>query len=151
MSIELKVPDLGVDGEVEVVEILVSKGESINIDDPICVLESDKATMEVPAESAGTVAKLLIKVGDKVSQGDLMMSLSGSSSPEATAAVVEDTADSEPGEQPDVAPNEEANASVQFSDESPYPPVESILDDIYWETDNPGKRESEGTLLFEKI
>ena len=131
MSIELKVPDLGVDGEVEVVEILVSKGESIDIDDPICVLESDKATMEVPAESAGTVAQLSIKVGDKVTQGDLMMSLSGSATPSEESYVAsQNSADNEPDEPPAVTASKEANASSGAGTETSVSEIDVSVPDL---------------------
>ncbi|WP_251357987.1 dihydrolipoyllysine-residue acetyltransferase [Kangiella sp. TOML190] len=64
------IPDLGDAEGVDVIEISVSVGDSIEKDDSLIVLETDKATMEVPAESAGTIESLSVKVGDKVSQGD---------------------------------------------------------------------------------
>lgn len=67
--IEIKVPDLGGSSEVDVVEILVQPGDTIEIEQPLAVLESDKATMDMPSTIAGTVRELKIKVGDKVSQG----------------------------------------------------------------------------------
>lgn len=69
------VPDVGSDAEVEVIEILVGVGDSIAIDDPVVVLESDKASIEVPANYAGQVASLSVKVGDKVKQGDALLLL----------------------------------------------------------------------------
>lgn len=71
------VPDVGSDSEVEVIEILVAEGDSIAIDDPIVVLESDKASIEVPASHAGQIASLAVKVGDMVKQGDPLLELSG--------------------------------------------------------------------------
>src|SRR3954469_4057512 len=66
---EVAVPDIGDFSDVPVIEVLVSEGESVEVDSPLVTLESDKATMEIPAPVAGTVDKLLVKLGDKVSEG----------------------------------------------------------------------------------
>ncbi|MGV6807633.1 MAG: biotin/lipoyl-containing protein, partial [bacterium] len=75
----VKVPDLGGAESVDVIEISVAVGDSVNPEDPLIVLESDKATMDVPSPSAGTVAKILVKEGDKLSEGDAILELSGES------------------------------------------------------------------------
>src|SRR6266550_3536113 len=66
---EVKVPDIGDFGEVPIIEVHVKAGDVVNADDPLVTLESDKATMDVPAPAAGTVADVLVKVGDTVSEG----------------------------------------------------------------------------------
>ena len=73
----VKVPDLGTDDEVDVIEIHVSVGDNISADDPLITLESDKAAMEVPAPQDGEVLELLIKVGDKVKTGSDVIRISG--------------------------------------------------------------------------
>jgi len=73
----VKVPDLGTDDEVDVIEIHVSVGDSISADDPLITLESDKAAMEVPAPQDGEVLELLIKVGDKVKTGSDVIRIFG--------------------------------------------------------------------------
>lgn len=73
----VKVPDLGTDDQVDVIEIHVSVGDSISADDPLITLESDKAAMEVPAPQDGEVLELLIKVGDKVKTGTDVIRISG--------------------------------------------------------------------------
>jgi len=73
----VKVPDLGTDDEVDVIEIHVSIGDSISADDPLITLESDKAAMEVPAPQDGEVLELLIKVGDKVKTGSDVIRIFG--------------------------------------------------------------------------
>jgi len=65
----LVVPDLGDFDDVEVIEVLISVGDVIDIDDPLATLETDKAAMDVPAVVAGTIEEVLVKVGDKVSEG----------------------------------------------------------------------------------
>ena len=77
MTTEIKVPDIGDFKEVPVIEILVKEGDAVNTDDPMISLESDKATMEVPAPTGGIIEKLLLKVGDKVSEGTPILLLRG--------------------------------------------------------------------------
>ncbi len=71
--VEVKVPDIGDFKGVEVIEVLAKPGDVLAPEDPLIVLESDKASMEVPAPQAGTVKELKVKVGDKVSEGDVML------------------------------------------------------------------------------
>lgn len=68
-SVDVKVPDIGDFKNVPVIEVLVKAGDVIKADDPLISLESDKATMEVPAPQGGRVAEVLVKVGDKVTEG----------------------------------------------------------------------------------
>jgi pyruvate dehydrogenase E2 component (dihydrolipoamide acetyltransferase) len=74
-QIDLTVPDLGGFNDIPVIEVLVSPGDTVKKDDPLVTLESDKATMEVPASSAGTVREIKVKVGDKVSQGSVLVTV----------------------------------------------------------------------------
>ena len=76
MSIEnIKVPDLGDASEVEVIELLVSVGQSVEENDSLLVLESDKAAMEIPAPMAGVVKSISVNLGDQVSTGSEMLAL----------------------------------------------------------------------------
>ena len=72
---DIVIPDLGGAETVEVIELLVSAGDSVSIDDSLVTLESDKASMEVPAASAGVIQSITIKVGDTVSEGDVIGTL----------------------------------------------------------------------------
>jgi dihydrolipoyl dehydrogenase len=74
-AVEIQVPDIGDFSDVPVIEIHVSPGDTVAVDDPLVTLESDKATMDVPSPSAGTVSELRIGVGDTVSQGSVLMVL----------------------------------------------------------------------------
>jgi pyruvate dehydrogenase E2 component (dihydrolipoamide acetyltransferase) len=74
-TIEVKVPDIGDFKDIPIIEVLVKPGDTVKAEDPLIALESDKATMEVPAPQAGTVKELKVKVGDKVSQGTLVLTL----------------------------------------------------------------------------
>ncbi|MBO2589300.1 dihydrolipoyllysine-residue acetyltransferase [Shewanella algae] len=81
--IEVTVPDIGDAADVDVIEVLVSEGEAIEADAGLITLETDKATMDVPSPQAGTVKSLKVKVGDKVSQGSLVLLLEVGASAEA--------------------------------------------------------------------
>jgi pyruvate dehydrogenase E2 component (dihydrolipoamide acetyltransferase) len=72
---EVKVPDIGDFKDVPIIEVHVKEGDAIDAEDPLVTLESDKATMDVPAPSGGTVEKLLVKVGDRVSAGSPILLL----------------------------------------------------------------------------
>src|SRR5215207_4516447 len=73
--IEIRLPDIGDFTGVPVIEVHVAPGDAVAVDDPILTLESDKATMDIPAPQAGTVRELRVGVGDEVSQGDLLLML----------------------------------------------------------------------------
>ena len=89
--IEIAVPDIGEDGEVDVIEVLVSVGDVIEEEDGLITLETDKATMDVPSTHAGTVKEVFISNGDKVKQGSLVIKLetSGGAAPVAAAPAVQ--------------------------------------------------------------
>ena len=72
---EIKVPNIGDFENVEVIEVLVSEGQSISKNDPLITIESDKSSVEIPASYEGLVKSINIKVGDKVSEGDLILIL----------------------------------------------------------------------------
>jgi pyruvate dehydrogenase E2 component (dihydrolipoamide acetyltransferase) len=72
---EVKVPDIGSFDDVPIIEVHVSPGDKVNAEDPLVTLESDKATMDVPAPAAGSVAEVLVKVGDTVSEGSPILLL----------------------------------------------------------------------------
>ena len=74
-TIEVKVPDIGDFTDVPVIEVLVKPGDTVKAEDSLVTLESDKATMDVPAPAAGVIKSLGVKVGDKVSEGHLILTL----------------------------------------------------------------------------
>ena len=78
-DIEIKVPNIGDFKDVEVIEVLVKKGQSIKKNDPLITIESDKSSVEIPSSFEGKISKLNLKVGDKVSEGDLILTLEKSS------------------------------------------------------------------------
>ncbi|MEQ1589838.1 MAG: biotin/lipoyl-containing protein, partial [Gallionella sp.] len=80
---QVLVPDIGDYKEVAVIEVMVKVGDTINAEDTLLTLETDKAAMDVPSPFAGVIKTLAIKVGDKVSQGSLILTMESNS---ATAA-----------------------------------------------------------------
>ena len=74
-EIEIKVPNIGDFKDVEVIEVLVSEGQTLKKNDPLITIESDKSSVEIPSNFDGKIKALKIKVGDKVSEGDLILTL----------------------------------------------------------------------------
>ena len=74
-STEIKVPNIGDFKDVEVIEVLVSEGQTLKKDDPLITIESDKSSVEIPSNFDGKIKTLKTKVGDKVSEGDLILIL----------------------------------------------------------------------------
>src|SRR3989475_4030106 len=87
-TIEVKVPDIGDFNDVPVIEVMVKPGDRVKAEDPLITLESDKATMEVPAPAAGVVKALQVKLGDKVSEGSLILTLEADGVATSAAAAV---------------------------------------------------------------
>ena len=85
-AIEVKVPDIGDFKDVPIIEVFVKPGDALKAEDPLVTLESDKATMDVPAPSAGTVKEVKVKLGDKVSQGSVILTLDTAAAGGAAAA-----------------------------------------------------------------
>ena len=91
--IDLKVPDIGDSGDVTVIELLVNVGDTIDVEQSLITVESDKASMEIPAEQGGVVKELLVKLGDKVSEGTPVVRIEAASGDAAAA-------DTKPAEKP---------------------------------------------------
>lgn len=93
-ELEVKVPDIGDFKDVPIIEVHVKPGDTVRRDDPLITLESDKAAMEVPAPEAGRIAEILVKIGDKVSEGTAIVRIAGVAgadnlAPRASEAAVE--------------------------------------------------------------
>ncbi len=103
--LEVKVPDIGDFKNVPVIEILVQVGATVNAEDPLITVESDKATLEVPSPAAGVVKELKLKVGDRVSEGSLVLVLetAAAASPVVPASAGQ-AAQGEQGEQGGLKP-----------------------------------------------
>src|SRR5215471_19083915 len=74
-TIEVKVPDIGDFKDVPIIEVFVKPGDTVKAEDSLVTLESDKATMDVPSPAAGVVKDMKAKVGDKVSEGSLLLTI----------------------------------------------------------------------------
>src|SRR5471030_160453 len=88
-TIDVKVPDIGDYKDVPIIEILVKPGDVVKADQSLVTLESDKATMDVPAPKGGTVKEIVAKIGDKVAMGSLILRMEeagGDAAPAAAAA-----------------------------------------------------------------
>lgn len=87
--VEIKVPDIGNYTGVDVIDVAVKVGDSIAVDDTLITLETDKATMDVPADHAGVVKEVLVKVGDKVSEGNVIVKVEATDAASAAAPAAE--------------------------------------------------------------
>jgi pyruvate dehydrogenase E2 component (dihydrolipoamide acetyltransferase) len=87
--VEIKVPDIGNYTGVDVIDVAVKVGDSIAVDDTLITLETDKATMDVPADHAGVVKEVLVKVGDKVSEGNVIVKVEATDAASAAAPATE--------------------------------------------------------------
>ena len=87
--VSVEVPDIGDFDDVPIIEILVSPGDEVGLDDPLLTLESDKATMDVPAPFAGMIGELQVKVGDRVSRGTVLLTMQPSDGDGAAAPSLE--------------------------------------------------------------
>src|SRR5690606_35921532 len=85
-QIEIKIPDIGDFDTVEVIEVLVAEGDTIKEEQSLITVESDKASMEIPSSAAGKVVSLAVKVGDKVSEGTVILTLEGAAAGRDAAA-----------------------------------------------------------------
>ena len=138
-GMEVRVPDIGDFKDVPVIEVHVAEGAAINADDPLLTLESDKATMDVPAPRQGTVEKLLVKVGDRVGEGTPILMLRGTEEG-AMAPPPSVIAQQEPAPQPrqaappapgsPVAREAAPAASVDFADVHASPSVRRLAREL---------------------
>lgn len=113
MTLDVTIPDIGDFADVEVIEIAVAIGDRIEADYPILMLESDKATMDIPSPAAGIIVEILIAVGDRVSAGSLVMHMEAEAS---SAAASDDTAKPAPTDKPTVSAPKPAPAKAPPSE-----------------------------------
>jgi dihydrolipoamide dehydrogenase len=113
-TIEVRVPDIGDFTDVPVIEIHVAAGDEVSPEDPLVTLESDKATMDVPAPLAGTVTQLQVKIGDRVSEGSVLLTLDADgAAPSAEAPAAEASpAQASVTDEPPPPPTDDRDAQV---------------------------------------
>ena len=110
-KIDVAVPDIGDFTDVPVIEILVSVGDEVSAEDPLVTLESDKATMDVPAPAGGTIKEVLISVGDKVSEGSPVVVLSSAGGAPSGAPAPAKSADASANASAPAAPTDGGKVS----------------------------------------
>lgn len=125
--IDVSVPDIGEDGEVDVIDVLVSIGDVIEKEDGLITLETDKATMDVPSTHAGTVKEVFIAAGDKVKQGTLVVKLetAASGTSQNKAKTEHPAKDTQPKSEskPEKTEKSQQNSAETSSKSSPVPPI----------------------------
>ena len=123
--VSVEVPDIGDFEDVPVIEILVSPGDTVETDDPLLTLESDKATMDVPAPFAGTIKDIQVGVGDRVSQGRVLLTMeqSGSAAGQSEASAAASDGAATEAQAPDAVESavEAEEASAPEADSEPAP------------------------------
>ncbi|HHU95602.1 MAG TPA: dihydrolipoyllysine-residue acetyltransferase [Alcaligenaceae bacterium] len=110
--IQVVVPDIGSDEDVDVIEILVNEGDTIAVEDSLITVESDKASMEIPASHAGVVKSISVKLGDKVRQGSLILELAEKASQAAAAPASQTEEKAAPAEASKEMPKEAVASSA---------------------------------------
>ncbi len=123
-EITLIVPDIGDFNDVEIIEVLVGEGDTVAAEGPLVTLETDKATMDIPASDAGTITKMLVKVGDRVNQGDAVAVLEASGPGETAPAPV--TKELEPVTTPEPPAAKAAEPAAASRRPSPVAKVDEI-------------------------
>ena len=121
-TIEVAVPDIGENGEVDVIDVLVSVGDTVEKEDGLITLETDKATMDVPSTHAGTIKEVFIKTGDKVKQGTLVVKLETSGG-ETSAPTSEKPAEAPKQEAPKKEASKQSSQQAESQNRSPVPPA----------------------------
>jgi len=124
-TIDVKVPDIGDFKDVPVIEVFVKPGDTVKAEDSLVTLESDKATMDVPSPGAGVVKELKVKVGDKVSEGSVILTLETTAAPAAGGAAGAKT--ETPAAAPPAAPAPAAPAAAESA--PPAKPAAAPVDD----------------------
>lgn len=164
---DILVPDIGDFDGVEVIEILVSPGDSVKLEDPLVSLESDKAVMEIPSEVAGKIKEIKVSMGDTVSQGDLLLTMEVSDAapakhkeqatavkeePEATETTPEPTAPAKPpaAQRPPPTPPVAVN-EVSFSGAHASPSVRKFARELGTDLGQVAGSGQKGRILKEDV
>jgi pyruvate dehydrogenase E2 component (dihydrolipoamide acetyltransferase) len=122
-AIEVRIPNIGDFKDIAVIDVLVKPGDTVKVDDPLVTLESDKAAMDVPSPANGVVQDVAIKIGDKVSEGSAVLTLSGEPSQAAPPTVADAPAAASATPRTADAPADKAKAAFAANGEASTPPV----------------------------
>jgi len=125
MSMEIKVPDIGDASDVSVIEILVAVGDAVAVDQSLITVESDKASMEIPSTHAGTVTALKVKLGDKVSEGSLILELDAQDGAGDAAGATSPAASSAAAVSSDAAAEAAPRAAQAHANQAPTPAADT--------------------------
>ena len=129
--VEIKVPDIGGHENVDIIAVEVKAGDTIALDDTLITLETDKATMDVPADAAGVVKEVKVKVGDKVSEGDVIVLVEAAGAGAAAAPAAAPKAEAAPAPAaPAAAPAAAANVQVAVPDIGGHTDVDVIAVEV---------------------
>ena len=129
--VEIKVPDIGGHENVDIIAVEVKAGDTIALDDTLITLETDKATMDVPADAAGVVKEVKVKVGDKVSEGDVIVLVDAAGAGAAAALAAAPKAEAAPAPAaPAAAPAAAANVQVAVPDIGGHTDVDVIAVEV---------------------
>jgi pyruvate dehydrogenase E2 component (dihydrolipoamide acetyltransferase) len=129
-TIEVKVPDIGDFTDVPVIEVLVKPGDTVKAEDSLVTLESDKATMDVPAPAAGVIKSLGVKVGDKVSEGHLILTLeeaAGGAAPAQAAPAAKAAQPTTPPSAPVAGAPPKPPTAAPAAPAAPAPPAQATV------------------------
>lgn len=124
--IELKVPDIGGHNGVDVIEVFIQAGQRVELEESLLTLETDKATMDVPASVAGVVREVLVKVGSKISEGDVIALVEAADSASVSAAPAPAAS---PDPRPEPAPQEAASSAAAVAPAVTVAEVREPIDD----------------------
>lgn len=128
--VEIKVPDIGGHSNVDVIAVEVKVGDTINVDDTLITLETDKATMDVPADAAGVVKEVKVSVGDKVSEGSVVVVVEANAQVEVAAPQAEAVAPATPAPTAPVAVASQAVETVVVPDIGGHSDVDVIAVEV---------------------
>src|SRR5579884_3105795 len=109
---DVRVPDIGDFTDVPVIEILVKPGDAVKKNDSIITLESEKASMEVPSPVEGTVQDVKVKVGDKVSEGSVLLTVAAEEEASTAASIAEPPSAEHPGQLPRIPQADTAQSDM---------------------------------------
>jgi len=124
----VQVPEIGDFEEIEVIEVLINIGDTVELDQSLITLESDKASMEIPSTASGTVKSIAVKIGDRLSNGDLVAEIEGTSS---TAAENKPSTASAPAKTEAPKPAEKTPDQTSNKPQSQSSPTQKIADESY--------------------